>query len=82
MINIEVKESNKCNGEYSLFLTFPYNFEIISILREQIIRYWDPETKEWELPLKSFEDIKNKLEQFKLNIVDSKNILANFNSNR
>lgn len=82
MINIEVKESNKCNGEYSLFLTFPYNFEIISILREQIIRYWNPETKEWELPLKSFEDIKNKLEQFKLNIVDSKDILANFNSNR
>ena len=82
MINIEVKESNKCNGEYSLFLTFPYNFEIISILREQIIRYWDPETKEWELPLKSFEDIKNKLKDYELNIVDSKNLLANFNSNR
>lgn len=82
MIKIEVKKSDKCNGEYSLFISFPYDQNIINIIREQIIRYWHPEQKEWELPLKAFPDIQKAFKDYKLNIVDSNKILSNFNFNR
>jgi hypothetical protein len=82
LINIEVKKSNKCNGDYSLYITFPYDQNIVNIIREQVIRYWLPDTKEWELPLKSFDNLKEQLKDYKLNIVDLDEKLSNFNFNR
>lgn len=82
MIKIEVKKSNKCNGDYSLYITFPYDQNIVNIMREQVIRYWLPDTKEWELPLKSFDNLKEQLKDYKLNIIDLNEKLSNFNFNR
>jgi hypothetical protein len=82
LINIEVKKSNKCNGEYSLYITFPYDQNIVNIMREQVIRYWLPDTKKWELPLKSFDNLKKQLKDYQLNIVDLNEKLSNFNFNR
>lgn len=68
MINIRIDKSNKCNGEYSLYLSFPYDIKIINIMREQAIRYWHPDTKEWELPAKSLDRLKNELHDYKINM--------------
>lgn len=76
MITIKVKKSNKCNGEYSLFLSFPYDYNIVNIMRNQIIRYWHADTKEWELPFKSFTDLQQQLKDYRLNIVDTQNLLS------
>ena len=51
MITINIKNSIKCNEQYALFVTFPYNADIIDIIRNQPMRVWHAETKEWELPL-------------------------------
>lgn len=82
MINIRVDKSNKCNGEYSLFISFPYNQDIVNIMRGQIIRYWHSNEKVWELPLKSFDNLKNELKNYDLNILDSSGILSNSEKNR
>lgn len=82
MINIKIDKSNKCNGEYSLYITFPYDVNVVNIMREQIIRYWHPDTKEWELPFKSLDRIKEQLKNYEINIVDSNDIISNFNFNR
>ena len=82
MINIKIDKSNKCNGEYSLYITFPYDTNVVNIMREQIIRYWHPDTKEWELPFKSLDRIKEQLKNYEINIVDSNDIISNFNFNR
>ena len=77
MIKIEVKKSNKCNGDYSLYVTFNYNPYIIDILREQLIRYWLPESKEWELPLKAFSNLIDDLKEkdFDYEVIDKENKL-------
>lgn len=82
MINIRVDESDKCNGDYSLFISFPYDQFIVNIMREQTIRYWHPDKKEWELPLKNLEKLKEQLKDYELNIVDTNEILSDLVSNR
>ena len=82
MITINIKKSDKCNGNYSLFISFPYDQYIVNLMRQQTIRYWHPEEKEWEIPLKNFDKLNNDLNDYELNIVDSNNILSNLSLNR
>lgn len=82
MINIKIDKSNKCNGEYSLYVSFPYDLIIVNIIKEQTIRYYNPNTREWELPIKSLDKLKETLKDYELNIKDSNKILSNFNFNR
>lgn len=71
MITIKIDKSNKCNGEYSLYVSFPYDPIIVTKIKEQSIRYYNPETREWELPVKSFDKLKETLKDYQLNIVNS-----------
>ena len=82
MINIEIKKSDKCNGEHSLFISFPYDQNIVNIMREQIIRYWHPDEKQWEVPLKSLDQLKEELKNYHLNIVDTNEILSDSEKKR
>ena len=82
MIKIRIDKSDKCNGDYSLYVSFSYNQKIVDIMREQIIRYWHPDTKEWEIPFKSFNQLSEQLAEFEIGISDSKNILSNLKENR
>lgn len=50
MIQIEIKKSDKVNGEESAFLTFPYDNELVGIIRNQSTRYWHADSKVWEVP--------------------------------
>lgn len=81
MINIKIDKSNKCNGDYSLYISFPYDQRIVNLMREQIIRYWHPDSKEWELPYKCLEDIKDKLKNYDLAITDNCEIKADLKNN-
>lgn len=65
MIKIRVAQSIKCNGDTSLYVSFPYNLKIINIIRELPSRYWNTDTKEWEIPAK-------KLDSFIANIGNNK----------
>ena len=71
MITIKIDKSNKCNGDYSLYVSFPYDAKIVSIIKAQTIRYYNPDTREWELPVKSFDRLKESLTGYQLNIVNS-----------
>ncbi len=51
MISINVDESKKLGCKYSIFVSFPYNEEIIDTIRNMPQRVWDKDTKQWELPL-------------------------------
>lgn len=75
MVTIEINKSDKCNGDYSLFVTFEYNAKIVDIMRNQVIRYWHPDMKCWELPLKVLNKLQNELSEYHINLVDNKNIL-------
>ena len=71
MINIKIEKANKCNGEYSLYVSFPFDYKILAIMRNQTIRYWHPDTKEWELPIKSLDKLKEELKDYEINMSNS-----------
>lgn len=54
MIDIRVDKARKCNGEWSLYVTFPYNDKVVDTVRSFPSRFWDKDKKEWELPFKCF----------------------------
>lgn len=54
MIDIRVDKTTKCNGNWSLYVTFPYQDKIVDVVRSFPSRFWDKEKKEWELPFKCF----------------------------
>lgn len=57
MIKIKVAPAKQSNGEYSLFVSFPYNTDLVNTIRSFPNRYWNKTEKEWEIPV-------NKLEAF------------------
>ena len=77
MIIIEIKKALKCPGEYSLFITFNYNPDIVDIMREQSTRFWNPDLKCWEIPIKSLDNITSILDQkeYIYKIIDQDEIL-------
>ncbi|HUM44606.1 MAG TPA: DEAD/DEAH box helicase, partial [Fervidobacterium sp.] len=49
-IKIRVAEAEKVNGFESLFISFPYDQDLVNLMREQPSRFWHKESKEWEVP--------------------------------
>lgn len=68
MININVAEAKKVNGDWSLYVTFPYNQKIIDVIRECPSRAWDKDKKVWELPFKSLTTLVGSLQEFDIEI--------------
>ena len=57
MIDIKIAKSEKCNGDYSIFLSFPYDTAIVELIRSQSERYWDKNNKTWEVPAKKLREL-------------------------
>ena len=69
MIKIDIRKCEKCNTEYSLFVSFPYDADIIDIIREQSsVKYWVPERKEWELPIDALEKLMDSFSKYQVEI--------------
>lgn len=68
MIRIDIQKSVKCNEDYSLFVSFPYDANIVDIIREQLIRYWDAENKRWELPFSTLGNLVSAFQKYEIEI--------------
>lgn len=68
MIDIRVAEAKKCNGDWSLYVTFPYNEKIVNVVRSFSSRFWDKDKKEWELPFSCFKSFIDALPDFNFDI--------------
>lgn len=68
MINVRIANSVKCGEDYSMFVSFNYNQKIVDIIRELPTRYWNKDTKEWELPLKKLSYLIDNLSDFDFDI--------------
>ena len=68
MIDIRVAEATKCNGDWSLYVTFPYDQKIVDVVRECPNRFWNKDKKEWELPFKCFKSFIDSLPEFDFDI--------------
>ena len=77
MIRLEIGKANKSSGEYSVFASFPYSPKVVDLFRDLPVRYYSPETKKWEIPIKLLTNLCTKLEDNKLNYVLEDNGLLN-----
>lgn len=68
MIKIDIRKAKKCNGDWALFISFPYNNEIVNVIRSLPSRYWDKDTKEWEVPFNKLNSIMADLNQFQIEL--------------
>lgn len=68
MIDIRIAEATKCNGEWSLYVTFPYDQKIVEVIRSFSSRFWDKDKKEWELSFKCFKPFIDSLYEFDFDI--------------
>ena len=68
MINIRINDSNKCNGDYSLYITFDYDQKIVDTIREFPSRFWNKDKKEWEVPFTKLGELVTKLSEYDFDI--------------
>lgn len=68
MITIDIQKAKKCNGEWSLYVSFPYNNLIVDQIRSFPSRYWDKDNKQWELPFNQLDTLISKLGAFEIEI--------------
>ena len=68
MITLRVAPSKKCNGEYALFTSFEYDNKVVETIRALPSRYWDKNTKEWEIPTKKFSYLIESLPDYEFDI--------------
>ena len=68
MINIHIAEAIKVNGDWSLYVTFPYNDKIVSVVRSFPSRFYNKDKKEWELPFKALKWLVNQLPEYDFDI--------------
>ena len=64
MITIQEKKNSKIPGTSSLFVSFPYNAEIITNIKSLSTYNYDKNTHEWEIPVTSLAEIVDKLSPF------------------
>lgn len=68
MIKIDIRPAKKCNGDWALFVSFPYNNEIVNVIRSLPSRYWDGTKKEWEVPFNKLSTLMAELCQFPMEV--------------
>ena len=68
MISVNIREANRCNGDYSLYLSFDYDSTVVNAVREFPTRYWDPNKKEWEVPFNKLGELTDKLPTYEFTI--------------
>ena len=68
MINVRIAESKNCNEDYALFVSFAYNQRIVDTIKSYPTRYWNKDSKEWEVPLKKLTNLITDLSDFSFDI--------------
>lgn len=68
MLNVNIRKSDKCNGDYSLFLSFDYDYKIVEGIKELPSRYYNKDNKTWEVPFNKLEEIITKFNSYDIEI--------------
>ena len=68
MITIDIRKANKVSGEWGMFLSFPYDESLVSVIRALPSRYWHKEEKEWEIPLNKLTDLISNMSNYEVQI--------------
>ena len=68
MININIARANRCNGDFSLFITFDFDMKIVNVIRQLPSKYWDADNKIWEVPFNKLGELVTNLQDYDIDI--------------
>lgn len=69
MITADIRPAVKCNGDYSIFLSFPYDEYVLDIVRELPDRSWHKEQKRWEIPINKLSTFLKEVQEYNVSII-------------
>ena len=64
MIKMEINNSDRCNGDFSVYVSFPYDIDFVNIMRSFSTRYWHKESRKWEIPLSKLSEAESKFANY------------------
>lgn len=68
MIHINIEKSKKLNEEYSGFVKFNYDPEIVTVMRSVPQKFYYPDTRTWEVPANKVEWLMSELSGYDFDI--------------
>lgn len=63
-ITARIDKPIRCTDDFSVFLTFAYNKEVVASVKALRARFWDPDNKRWEIEYKELNELKSALSNF------------------
>lgn len=74
VIKVRIAEHNKVGDDYSAYLSFRYNPDLIDTIKNLPIRFWTPDTKEWEITCDELVDLQTSIKTHTFEIEGAENI--------
>ena len=68
MVAIDIRKAQKVSGEWGMFLSFPYDEQLLGVIRGLPSRYWHGERKEWEVPLTKLKELVDNMSNYEIQI--------------
>lgn len=68
VISARIDTPVKCTDDFSVFLSFPYNKDVVATVKELHTRFWNPDNKEWEIPYSCLAGLRETLADFDFDI--------------
>jgi len=57
MVNVQLRKANKLKAPEALFVNFPYDMQKVEKIKSLPVRFYDPGTKSWEVPVHEINDV-------------------------
>lgn len=74
VITARVDKPVRCTDDFSVFLTFNYNKDIVASVKALRARFWDPDNKMWEIEYRELAELKSALSSFEW-IIENEDIV-------
>lgn len=65
-INIKIKESVHIKDKKSAYISFKFDFDALAKVKNLPLRYYHPDTKEWEVPVDDLTLVENDFKDFEI----------------
>ena len=69
MVAIDIRKADKVNGEWGMFITFPYDEQLLKLIKELCPKaWWHGVKREWELPLNKLTELVNNISNYEIKL--------------